>query len=67
MILAHANGLLTVCDVLKRDGEKVRVKVRDEKRPKWIDLSVGKQKIFSDADQACEWIDGISRSPKTSK
>ncbi len=59
MILAHMNGLLTVCDVLKRDGDKVRVKVVDEKRPKWIDLSIGKQKLFHDADQACEWIYSI--------
>lgn len=61
MILAHMNGLLTACDVLKREGEKVRVKVHDEKRPKWIDLSIGKQKLFSSADQACEWIDSIAR------
>jgi hypothetical protein len=51
------NGLLTVCDVLKRDGEKVRVKVRDEKRPKWINLAMGKQKLFHDTDEACEWIE----------
>lgn len=57
MILAHMNGLLTVCDVLKRDGEKVRVKVRDEKRPKWINLAMGKQKLFHDTDEACEWIE----------
>ena len=57
MILAHMNGLLTVCDVLKRDGEKVRVKVRDEKRPKWIDLATGKQKLFQCADEACDWIE----------
>ena len=61
MILAHMNGLLTVCDVLKRDGEKVRVKVHDEKRPKWIDLSIDKQKLFNNTDQACEWIDSIVR------
>lgn len=56
MILAHQNGLLTVCDVLKRDGEKVRVKVHDEKRPKWINLAIGKQKLFHGTDEACEWI-----------
>lgn len=61
MILACVNGLLTVCDVLKRDGEKVRVKVRDEKRPKWIDLSIGKQKLFHCTDEACEWIDSIKK------
>lgn len=57
MILAHYKGLLTVCDVLKRDGEKVFVKVRDEKRPKWINLSLGKQKLFHNTDEACEWIE----------
>lgn len=61
MILAHENGLLTVCDVLKRDGDKVRVKVRDEKRPKWIDLSMGRQKLFHCSDEACDWIDSIAR------
>lgn len=60
MILAHMNGLLTVCDILKLEGEKVRVKVRDEKRPKWIDLSVGKQKLFSNTDEACAWIDSVN-------
>lgn len=56
MILAHMNGFLTVCNVLKRDGERVRVKVLDEKRPKWVDLSTGKQKLFDCSDEACEWI-----------
>ncbi len=57
MILAHVNGLLTVCNVLKRDGEKVRVKVSDEKRAKWIDLSLGKHKLFDHVDDACAWVD----------
>jgi hypothetical protein len=56
VILAHRNGLLTACAVLKRDGEKVRVKVADEKRPKWIDLSSGKQKLFNSADEAFYWL-----------
>jgi hypothetical protein len=58
VILAHHKGLLTVCDVLKRDGEKVFVKVRDEKRPKWVDLASGKQKLFDGTDEAIEWIGG---------
>jgi len=62
VILAHYKGLLTVCDVLKRDGKKVFVKVLDEKRPKWIDLSLDKQKLFDDTDSACEWI--YSRNPE---
>jgi len=56
MILAHKNGLLTVCEVKKREGEKAFVQVHDEKRPKWINLSLGKQKLFHDVDAACEWI-----------
>lgn len=61
MILAHINGLLTICDILDRDGDKVRVKVRDEKRPKWINLSAGKHKLFQNTDEACGWIDSIDR------
>lgn len=57
MILAHYKGLLTVCDVCKREVEKVFVKVRDEKRPKWIELSLGKQKLFHDTDAACTWVE----------
>lgn len=56
MILAHCKGLLTVCTILKRDGEKVYLKVRDEKRPKWIDLSLGKHKLFHNADEAFDWV-----------
>lgn len=56
MILAHRCGLLTGCKVLKVDGERVRVKVVDEKRPKWVDLSERKQKLFADTDQAIEWV-----------
>lgn len=56
-ILAHINGLLTCCKILKEEGSRVRVKVRDEKRPKWVDLSLGKQKIFEDTDAAVDWIE----------
>jgi uncharacterized protein (DUF58 family) len=58
MILAHINGLLTVCKVLKRDGDRVRVKVVDEKRPKWVDLADGRRKLFDDTDAAIDWIEG---------
>lgn len=51
-ILAHHRGLLTCCQVLKEDGDRVYVKVVDEKHPKWVDLSLGKQKLFDDTDQA---------------
>lgn len=57
MILVHYKGLLTVCDVRKREGEQVFVKVRDEKRPKWVDLSLGKQKLFDNTDAACTWVE----------
>ena len=57
MILAHHRGLLTVCDVLSRDGDRVRVKVRDEKHPKWVDLSLGKHKLFEDTEEAIQWIE----------
>lgn len=56
MILAHRSGLLTGCKVLKVDGERVFVKVVDEKRPKWVDLSERNQKLFSDADKAIDWV-----------
>ena len=58
MILAHHNGLLTCCELLKRDGERVRVKVVDEKRPKWVDLATGKQALFGNTDEAIAWIEG---------
>lgn len=57
MILAHINGLLTVCQVLQRDGDRVRVKVTDEKRPKWVDLADGRRKLFDDVDDAINWIE----------
>ncbi len=57
MILAHHRGLLTSCTVLKQEGDRVRVKVRDEKHPKWVDLSQGKQRLFDDTDQAIAWIE----------
>jgi hypothetical protein len=57
MILAHHRGLLTGCKVLERDGDRVRVKVQDEKRPKWIDLATGKHAIFEDPEQAIAWVE----------
>lgn len=60
-ILAHCGGLLTACKVLKTDGDRVRVQVSDEKRPKWVDLSTGKQKLFQSADAALEWIEEVGR------
>ena len=57
MILAHHRGLLTACEILDVKGSKVKVKVRDEKRAKWGDLSLGKQKLFDDTDQAIDWIE----------
>lgn len=56
MILAHYSGLLVGCKVLEERGNKVRVKVNDEKRPKWIDLNEGKQKLFDNTNEAIEWI-----------
>lgn len=56
-ILAHRGGLLTVCSVLKREDQRVFVKVHDEKRAKWVDLSSGKHKLFDTAELACEWIE----------
>ena len=56
-ILAHHRGLLVGCQVMERKGDMVRVKVNDEKRPKWVDLSTGKHKLFDDSDSACDWID----------
>ncbi len=58
MILAHHRGLLTGCKVLERSGERVRVKVHDEKHPKWVDLSTGKHALFQNTDQAIDWIEG---------
>lgn len=60
MILAHKNGLLVGCKVLERDGDRVRVKVNGEKRPKWVDTSVGKQDLFDDCEQAMAWQDAVS-------
>ncbi|MNF74925.1 hypothetical protein D3C84_569720 [compost metagenome] len=57
MILAHYKGLLCVCKVLKEEGQKVYVKVLDEKRPKWVDLSMGRQKLFENTDDAIDWIE----------
>lgn len=57
MILAHCRGLLTGCVVLKEEGSRVRVHVQDEKRPKWIDLSLGKHKLFTDVDEAIQWVE----------
>lgn len=57
MILAHINGLLTGCKVLERSGDRVRVKVVDEKRPKWVSLTDGKHKLFDSSDDAINWID----------
>lgn len=57
MILAHYRGLLTVCEVLQERGTEVRVKVVDEKRPKWINLAEGKQKLFENTEEAIEWIE----------
>lgn len=41
---------------MEERGNKVRVKVNDEKRPKWIDLNEGKQKLFDNTNEAIEWI-----------
>lgn len=57
MILAHYRGLLVGCKVLKERDNKVRVKVVDEKRPKWINLAEGKQKLFENTEEAIEWIE----------
>lgn len=64
MILAHHRGLLTCCKVLERSGERVRVKVHDEKRPKWVDLSTGKQALFENTDQAIDWIESVNGDEK---
>jgi hypothetical protein len=57
MILAHYRGLLVGCKVLQERGTEVRVKVNDEKRPKWINLAEGKQKLFDNVDEAIKWIE----------
>ncbi len=64
MILAHIKGLLTACSVKKREGQRVFVKVQDEKRPKWIDLSLGKHKLFHDVTEACDWVYENNPDPK---
>lgn len=56
-ILAHRNGLLCGCKVLEVDGTRVRVHVTDERRPKWIDLAEGKQKLFDNTDEAILWVE----------
>lgn len=50
--------MMSICEVLTEDGPLVCVKVIDEKRPKWIDLSQGKYALFSNTDDAESWIKG---------
>ncbi|QIQ63942.1 hypothetical protein 18_00019 [Pseudomonas phage Epa18] len=57
MILAKYTGLLCGVKVLQRQGDKVRVKVVDEKRPKWVDLASGSYKLFNNTDEAIQWIE----------
>lgn len=59
-ILAHHRGLLTGCKILEEKDSKVKVQVIDEKRPKWIDLSLGKQKLFDNLNEAIAWIEEMS-------
>ncbi|UKM53838.1 hypothetical protein VL2_gp025 [Pseudomonas phage vB_PaeM_VL12] len=60
MILAKYTGLLCGVKVLQHQGDKVRVKVVDEKRPKWVDLSSGSYKLFNDTEEAIQWIEALN-------
>ena len=41
------------------DAEQEREEQEDdgEKHPKWVDLSLGKHKLFEDTEEAIQWIE----------
>lgn len=59
-ILAKANGLMCACKVLLEETDRIRVHVRDEKRPKWISKHDQRVKLFDDTDQAMAWIKEVN-------
>ena len=56
MILTHHKGMMDVCDVITVEETRTRVRVFEQKRPKWVMHNDPKWKLTETVAEALDWL-----------